>query len=129
LLVVTGVHAWRDRPRLVNASRNPPQALSVAPAKARRAVAVMGFKNLSGRKETAWLSPALSETLTVELGTGGTLRAIPGESVARMKVDLASADVDSFAQDTLNRIRSNLGADVLILGSYLAVGREGEQRI
>ncbi len=129
LLVVTGVHAWRDRLRLVDASRNPPQALTVAQAKARRAVAVMGFKNLSGRKESAWLSPALSETLTMELGTGGTLRAIPGESVARMKIDLAFADADTFAQDTLTRIRRNIGADVLVLGSYLTVGTQGERQI
>jgi tetratricopeptide (TPR) repeat protein/TolB-like protein len=116
------VGAW-----LISGARHQPQALNARP-KPRRAIAVMGFKNLSGRTETAWLSPALSETLTMEIGTGGTLRAIPGESVARMKIDLA-ADVDSFAQDTLNRIRSNLGADLLILGSYLAVGREGEERI
>jgi len=101
---------------LMMASRNPPQAVNAAQTKPRRAVAVMGFKNLSGRQESAWLSPALSETLTMELGTGGTLRAIPGESVARMKIDLAVADIDSFAQDTLSRIRRNIGADVLILG-------------
>ena len=126
---VTGVHAWRDRVSLMIASRNPPQAVNVAQAKARRAVAVMGFKNLSGRQESAWLSPALSETLTMELGTGGTLRAIPGESVARMKIDLAFADADTFAQDTLTRIRRNIGADVLVLGSYLTVGKEGEGQI
>jgi serine/threonine protein kinase/tetratricopeptide (TPR) repeat protein len=130
LLIVTGVHAWRDRLRLMNASRNPPQALNVPQVKARRAVAVMGFKNLSGRKESAWLSPALAETLTMELGTGGTLRAIPGESVARMKIDLTFADADTtFAQDTLTRIRRNIGADVLVLGSYLTVGAQGEGQI
>jgi tetratricopeptide (TPR) repeat protein/TolB-like protein len=112
---------------LTTGAQHQPQALNARP-RPRRAIAVMGFKNLSGRAETAWLSPAFSETLTTEIGTGGTLRAISGESVARMKIDLAS-DVDSFAQDTLNRIRSNLGADLLILGSYLAVGKEGEERI
>jgi serine/threonine protein kinase/tetratricopeptide (TPR) repeat protein len=129
LLMSAGVRGWRARSSQTSASRNPPQAVNLAQTKARRAVAVMGFKNLSGRKESAWLSPALSETLTMELGTGGTLRAIPGESIARMKIDLAFADVDTFAQDTLPRIRRNIGADVLILGSYLTVGKQGEGQI
>ena len=129
LLVMANVGGWRDRVSVMIAARNPPQADNAAQTKPRRAVAVMGFKNLSGRQESAWLSPALSETLTMELGTGGTLRAIPGESVARMKIDLAVADIDSFAQDTLSRIRRNIGADVLILGSYLTAGKEGERQI
>src|SRR5205807_5605083 len=36
----------------------------------RPSVAVLGFKNLSGRNETAWLSTALSEMLTTELAAG-----------------------------------------------------------
>src|SRR5580704_10605885 len=123
LLVIANVRGSRDRVSLMIASRNPPPAVNAAQARLRRAVAVMGFKNLSGRQESAWLSPALSETLTMELGTGGTLRAIPGENVARMKIDLAVTDIDSFAQDTLIRIRRNIGADLLVLGSYLTAGK------
>ena len=32
----------------------------------RRSVAVLGFKDLSGRPATAWLSPALAEMLSTE---------------------------------------------------------------
>jgi tetratricopeptide (TPR) repeat protein len=87
----------------------------------RRAVAVLGFKNLSGEADADWLSTALSEMLMSELAAGDMLRIIPGESVARMKIDLALADADSFASDTLARIRRSVGSDLLVLGSYVVV--------
>jgi len=88
----------------------------------RRSVAVLGFKNLSGNPEKSWLSTALSEMLTTELGEGNQLRTIPGESVARMKASLALPDADSFSQQTLRRIRQNLGSDDVVLGSYIPLG-------
>jgi tetratricopeptide (TPR) repeat protein len=129
LVLIASGRGWRDRLSAIVGSRNPPQGVAAPQTRHRRAIAVMGFKNLSGRKDAAWLSPALAETLTMELGASGTLRAIPGESIARMKIDLAVADIDSFAQDTLARIRKNIGADLLILGSYLAIGKEGDEQI
>jgi DNA-binding winged helix-turn-helix (wHTH) protein len=40
------------------------------PVKIRRSVAVVGFKNLSGRRDAVWLSTALAEMLTTELANG-----------------------------------------------------------
>ena len=88
----------------------------------RRAVAVLGFKNLSEKPEYSWLSTALSEMLTTELGQGDQLRIVPGESVAQMKLSLSLPDEDSFSRDTLNRIRQNLGTDDVVLGSYVPLG-------
>jgi tetratricopeptide (TPR) repeat protein len=98
-------------------------ASSVSPTPARRrSVAVLGFKNLSGNPEKAWLSTALSEMMTTELGQGDQLRTIPGESVAQMRISLALADADSYSPQTLNRIRQNLGSDEVVVGSYLPLG-------
>jgi serine/threonine protein kinase/tetratricopeptide (TPR) repeat protein len=88
---------------------------------ARRSVAVLGFKNLTGDADAAWLSTALAEVLTTELAAGEQLRAIPGENVSRMKVEFEVPDSSSFAPDTLTRIRSYLGADVVVFGSYLVL--------
>jgi eukaryotic-like serine/threonine-protein kinase len=88
----------------------------------RRAVAVLGFKNLSGNPEKSWLSTALSEMMTTELSQGDQLRTILGESVAQLKVSMALPDTDSFSQTTLARIRDNLGSDDVVVGSYLALG-------
>jgi eukaryotic-like serine/threonine-protein kinase len=94
----------------------------------RRSVAVLGFKDLSGRPETAWLSAALSEMLTTELGTGGRLRVVPGENVARAKVELRLGEADSLSRETLSRVRTLLGTDTVVLGSYVALdGPTGRQ--
>jgi TolB-like protein len=90
---------------------------------------VLGFKNLSGRPESAWLSAALGEMLGAELAAGETLRRIPGEVVARSKLELALPDADSYGADTLARLRDNLGADLIVVGSYLAMGEKAGGRL
>src|SRR5215472_1785353 len=84
-----GIWYWRERdvPNVkmeVNAPRQ----------RARRSVAVLGFKNLTGKPELAWLGTALSEMLTTELAAGEELRTIPGENVARMKLNLGPPETD-----------------------------------
>jgi eukaryotic-like serine/threonine-protein kinase len=90
--------------------------------KPRRSVAVLGFKNISQRPEEAWLSTALSEMLTTELAAGEQLRAVPGENVSRMKMNLALPETDSYGKETLEKIRKNLDADEVVLGSYVPLG-------
>ncbi|HEY2943204.1 MAG TPA: tetratricopeptide repeat protein [Vicinamibacteria bacterium] len=104
-------------------------AALVAPFTARRSVALIGFKNLSGRDDAAWLSTALAEMLATELAAGSKLRTIPAENVARMKIDLTLADTESLGKDTLRLVRSNLGTDLVVLGSYLSLGRDSGGRI
>src|SRR5882724_5287566 len=84
----------------------------------RSSVAVLGFTNLSGDPHKAWLSTAFSDWLTTELTAGEQVRAIPAESVARMKMELALPDVDSLGPESLLRIRKNLGTDYVVAGSY-----------
>ena len=84
----------------------------------RRSVAVLGFKNL-GTPDADWISTALSEMFSTELAVGEKLRTIPGENVARARIDLSLPEADSYATPTLARIRKVLGADEVIVGSYL----------
>ena len=111
--------------------RETPAAAGIvsAPVNARRSVAVLGFKNVSGRPDAAWLSTGLSEMLTTELGTGEKLRTIAEENIARTKLDLSLSDPDSLAKDTLARVRKNLGADYVVLGSYVDLGKEAGGQI
>ncbi|MGB2889148.1 MAG: hypothetical protein WBC04_15745 [Candidatus Acidiferrales bacterium] len=124
--VLVGLNVGGLRQRLFNRGSGEAETSGVAtpagPPHARRSVAVLGFKNLSGRPDEAWLSTALSEMLTTELAAGGKLRTIPGENVAQMKISLSLPDADSYGKETLSKIRKNLGSDHVVLGSYLALG-------
>ena len=94
---------------------------TVVAAPKRRAVAVLGLNDLSQRPETAWLSTALSEMLTSELGAGERLLVVSGESVAQMKRNLNLAQSTTFSAETLQRIRKLVDADFVVFGSYLVL--------
>jgi tetratricopeptide (TPR) repeat protein len=99
-----------------------PRAEMTAGALARvrtRSVAVMDFANLARRDEVAWIGTALGEMMSAELRGAGTLRFIPGESVARMQQELALPAAGSYTIDTLARIRADLHADLVVTGDYL----------
>jgi tetratricopeptide (TPR) repeat protein/DNA-binding winged helix-turn-helix (wHTH) protein len=114
----------RQRLSFHNATVKASKPLAVRPS-----IAVLGFKNLSGRNDEEWLSTALSEMLDAELASGQKVRMIAGENVARMKMDLALPQDDAYAADTLLKIRSNLGSDMVVVGSYLALGQSSQRKI
>jgi eukaryotic-like serine/threonine-protein kinase len=93
----------------------------------RRSVAVLGFKNLSGQPESAWISTTLSEELTTELAAGEKLRTVPGENVARMRNDFPLLIADSLGEESLAKIRKTLGSDLVVFGSYLDIN--GQLRV
>ena len=95
----------------------------------RRSVAVLGFRNLPGRPEDNWLSSAFSEMLNTELAAGGELRMLPGEDVATAKSEIPLSNEDSLSRGTLQRLRTNPGADVVILGSYMTLPDDTGRKI
>jgi tetratricopeptide (TPR) repeat protein/DNA-binding winged helix-turn-helix (wHTH) protein len=103
-----------------------PPATAALPAafstSARKSVAVLGFRNSSGRPEDAWLSTALSEMFSTELAAGDHLRLISGEDVAHLRQTQPSLDVDSVSGQTAGQLRKILGTDLIVSGSYVAVG-------
>jgi eukaryotic-like serine/threonine-protein kinase len=85
----------------------------------RPSLAILGFKNLSDRPETSWVSTALSEMLLSEMAAGEQVHTIPGEVVARTEIDLGLRDTESLPPETLANVHKNLGSEYLILGSYM----------
>jgi serine/threonine protein kinase/Tfp pilus assembly protein PilF/TolB-like protein len=128
LALAAGLAIWAGRWlwKLKNATEPTPGAVHM---RIRPSVAILGFKNLSGRPDSAWISTALAEMLTTELAAGGQLRTVPDETVARTKIDLGLADVESLPRDTLTQVRKNLGSDFIILGSYLDLEKEKGGRL
>ena len=124
-VATAGLFAAIGAPRETNVEAAP----ASVPITMRRSVAVLGFKNLSGHPDAAWMSTAFAEMLGSELAASERLRTIPGENVARMRSDLALADADSLAKDTLTMVRAHLGSDLVVLGSYLALGKDTGGRV
>lgn len=113
LILVGVIGAWTVH-RL--SSENP---APTAPAvRVRPSIAVLGFKNLAGRAETAWISTALSEMLTSQLGAGEEVRTIAGDTVAQTKIDLNLSDTEAVTTNALERVRANLGSGYVVVGSY-----------
>ena len=101
-------------------SHTPAQAVG---ASARRSVAVLNFRNLTGRAEAQWLATAIPEILRADLAAGQTIRTIPGENVSRMESELSLHPVSSPSANTLKAVRRNLGADLVISARTPTWGR------
>jgi len=95
----------------------------------RPSIAVLHIRNLSKNSTEAWLQTALSEMLTSELAAGNKLRTVPPADVARWRADAGGA-IDNESQTAVLRSASaGLGADTVILGTYIVTGTCPECRI
>ena len=113
IVVAGGVFMWRRQP----------QAPAAQTAKTTRpSVAILGFRNLSGRPDAAWLSTAMAEMLTSELASGERLRLASVATVSRVKRDLALVDAGGYEQPALERVRNVLHNDYAIAGSFVSLG-------
>jgi DNA-binding winged helix-turn-helix (wHTH) protein/tetratricopeptide (TPR) repeat protein len=115
LCLVAGVWLW---------ARN-----SAGKAIRRKSVAVLHIRDLSKATSEAWLQTALSEMLTSELTSGGKLRAIPAEDVARWRSDLGTSSEGARLADLVRQARNSFGADTFVLGSYVVTGTCPECRV
>jgi DNA-binding winged helix-turn-helix (wHTH) protein/tetratricopeptide (TPR) repeat protein len=110
---------------LIRAPRAPEEKVSGANGH-RVSVAVLGFRNLSGRSDAQWLAQALPEMLTTELATAKELRVIPGANVARARLTGEAGDLDG---GDLDRAHEVLGSDLVVVGSYLKLQGKGGDRL
>jgi tetratricopeptide (TPR) repeat protein len=106
---------WRERAARAGGQMEPP-------SKVRTSVALLTLKNVTGDEGLAWLSAGLPEMLSTELSAGGDVRLIPGENVSRAELELGLEPGATWGNETLERVRRNLGSDYLVTGAYTAVG-------
>lgn len=93
-----------------------------ASAKSHPSVAVMEFRNVSGRADKAWYSTQLPGMLRTQLAAGEQLRTVSGEDIDHMAISLSLPEEDTYGQDTLQKIYKNLNADYLVVGTYMFLG-------
>jgi DNA-binding winged helix-turn-helix (wHTH) protein/tetratricopeptide (TPR) repeat protein/TolB-like protein len=103
-------------------ARRPREPAEAAGAAKRPTIAVMDFHNLSPKGETQWLQTAFPEMLTTELAAGGTMRVLRGETVAQAQRTLTFAPDGSLGRGDLERLHAILGADMVVVGTYLPIG-------
>src|SRR5579863_10436409 len=128
-IAVAGIYGWKQFHRPLPPANPVATSSTGTSAAGRRSIAVLGFRNLSGRPEEGWISTALAEMLSTELEAGEKLRLVSGEDIARTKLDLPIADADSLSRETLARLHNNLDSDLIVLGSYAALREKSGTRI
>jgi tetratricopeptide (TPR) repeat protein len=95
----------------------------------RRSVAVLGFRNLSGDVQEAWLSTAFSEWLSVDLCAGEQLRLVSPQSSSHAESELGLDSIGSLSPQQLSKLGKILHADLVISGSYAVAGEPGLDQI
>src|SRR5208283_5668127 len=95
----------------------------------RTVVAILGFTNLSGRKDADFLGDVFADSLWSQLDTE-EIRFISPSEVDDLKHNLALKDTaDSLTNDQITAIRKYLGAQVLIVGTYTVDGPPLQENI
>jgi tetratricopeptide (TPR) repeat protein/TolB-like protein len=107
----------------------PLEAGLTIPTTARSTVAVLGFAPLSEDSELEWLATALVEMMASELSRSSGVRLVPSESVARFLRESAIEDLRTLSAETLTRVRSALGADYVLIGTFASIGAPPERQL
>src|SRR5262249_22926734 len=119
---------WRGLAMERGANEKAPGASATA-IRSRPSIDVLGFKNLSSRSDSGWISTALSEMVSTELAAGGQLRTVPAENVSRARLELSLKDDEAIPRETFWQLYKNVGADFLVDGSYLIADEKRQLRV
>jgi serine/threonine protein kinase/tetratricopeptide (TPR) repeat protein/TolB-like protein len=92
-------------------------------ARTRASVAVVPFRNLSGRADDEWLSTALAEMLATELVADGQVRVLPADDVERAAREVGGAPPSAGDDAAYERLRTHLRADYLVAGTFAVADR------
>jgi len=123
LAIVVSYHRLTSAGKTSRTPNNTP-----APVEQRRSVAVLGFANVSGKNDDAWLSAALAEMISTELSAGNKLRLVSGEDISQLHQTEPWTPADTLSRNTTSRIGLSLGSDLLVLGSYTVIGKDNKER-
>jgi len=116
VLVLLGVFAIRQHAKPTD------QSSATTTPGARKSIAILGFQNLSGRKEADSVGNILADSLWSQLDVG-EVRFIPPSRVQEMKQNLGIGDLSNdLGKSQIDAINKYLGADVLVSGTYTETG-------
>ena len=125
LIVVAALVLWSRYELPKRTAQSEPKA----PVPIRKSVAVLGFHNISGRSDDAWIATAFSEMLSTELAGGEKLRLVSGEDVAHLRQAFPWSQTGTLNQETAAHIGVALNSDLLVLGSYTILSKADRGRL
>lgn len=125
VIVVAALILWSRHESPKRTAQSEPKA----PVPIRKSVAVLGFHNIFGRTDDAWLATAFSEMLSTELAGGEKLRLVSGEDVAHLRQASPWSQTDTLNQETAAHIGAALNSDLLVLGSYTILSKAGRGQL
>ena len=118
VLAISGVLWWNNR-----------ETLDPGRVKLRRAIAVWGFDNVTGRDESAWIGTALLEMVSTELAKSRDLRGVSSQEMAEARRQLAWTQGEPSAKK-LEAIRRLTGSDFVVSGSFVSLpGSEADAKL
>lgn len=113
-----GILEFRRRPAETQLEKAKETAAVPSASGARKSIVILGFQNLSGRKDADSLGAILADSLWSQLDTD-QLRFIPPSRVEEMKQNFGLGDLaNNVSKAQIESIHKYLGADVLVTGSY-----------
>src|ERR1700722_4106646 len=122
ILAAFGIFELRRRATERDAEKTGQTSAQQTASGARKSIAVLGFQNLSGRKDADSLGDILADSLWSQLDTG-QVRFIPPSRIDEMKQNLGTGNLaNALSKDQIAAIRKFLGADILVIGSYTVTG-------
>ncbi|HEY1435368.1 MAG TPA: winged helix-turn-helix domain-containing protein [Thermoanaerobaculia bacterium] len=117
LVVIAGIAWWRS-------ARTPG---ATVPTALRPTISVLGFRNLSNRRDLDWISTALSEMVQTELASGSSYRLMPVETADRLRRELGLEQPGSLSSESLARLRRAAAVDEVVGGSYVSSGPDSTE--
>ena len=99
-----------------------------SPIKRKQYVAVMGFRNVTGNADVAWVDGDLTDNMRAQLGGTDKLRTISGQECAEMWKNLGVPRFESLSKRALGQLKS-FGADYVVIGSFKDFGKTAGGRI
>lgn len=96
----------------------PDAKVQASPIMVRPSLAVLGFRNLTGRAQDDWLSAALTEMLGTELAGNGQIRLAPGQDVENLRTASPWIQTGLLDEKTAARVGSSLNSEWLVFGSF-----------
>lgn len=94
-----------------------------------QSIAILSFTNLSGNPADQWFSVALGDWLASDLTAGANLRAIPRDYIARFQAEQRLQDSDRISPQVLAKMSHDLGADLVLSGSYASSGTDAQSQM